>query len=99
MNRIDGALGMPELPSLVVGLRDRLAEGDLALDLTGLAATDAAGLQLLLSARLEAAARGHALTLRMPKDGPVVEMIARLGLEHAFDLTGPTQAHEQETAQ
>lgn len=97
MDRIDGALGLLEVAALVQQLQDVLEKGDLALDLTGLTQIDTAGLQFLLSAQAEATVQGHALTLQMPQDGPVPELIARLGMEHAFDRAGPAEGHEQET--
>jgi anti-anti-sigma regulatory factor len=96
MERIDGALALPEVPALVSRLRDSIADEDLALDLTGLTAIDVAGVQVLLSARAEAAARGRTFALRLPQDGPVPAMIARLGLKDAFASTGRADGPEQE---
>ncbi len=97
MERIVGVLGLPEVPSLVVGLRDGIAGGDLDLDLTGVTEIDTAGLQMLLAARAEAALRGRKLDLRLPQEGPVRALIERLGLQDAFDTTGRADGPEQET--
>ena len=99
MERIDGAIGLLDVSALAARFRDRLDQGDLALDLTGLTGIDTAGLQLLLSTRVEAAACGRAVTLRMPQDGPVAVQIAQLGLEYAFAPTGQAEDPEQEMTQ
>jgi ABC-type transporter Mla MlaB component len=97
MHRIEGALGLSVLPELVAAWRDRLAEGDLAIDLTALKNIDAAGFQALLSARAEATLRGRTLSLDLPEDGPVSAMLARLGLEPAFETARRAQSPKQET--
>jgi ABC-type transporter Mla MlaB component len=97
MNRIEGAIGLPDVPALAARLRDGLERGDLDLDLTGVTGIDAGGLQLLLSARAEAAARGRALVLRLPQGGAVPALIARLGLDPAFAAAGRPDTPEQET--
>ena len=97
MKRLDGALGLPEVPALVSWLSDRMPTEDIDLDLTGLTAIDVAGVQVLLAARAEAEVLGRAFDVRLPQDGPVPAMLARLGIEDALDPSARTQDPEQET--
>lgn len=99
MERIVGVLGLPEVPTLVVELMDGIAKGDLDLDLAGLTDIDVAGLQMLLAARAEAAARGHGLVVRLPREGSVPALIARLGLDHAFGVERGADGPGQETTE
>ena len=97
LKRLDGALGLPEVPALVSWLSDRMPTENIDLDLTGLTAIDVAGVQVLLAARAEAEVLGRAFDVRLPQDGPVPAMLARLGIEDALDPSARTQDPEQET--
>ena len=101
MDPIDGALGLPEVPPLAARLLERLKQGDVTLDLRNLTGIDTAALQLLLSARVEAAACGRSFTVQMPQDGAVPALMAQLGLKHAsgkhaFEAAGRADSPEQE---
>lgn len=70
---------------LLEALRGQGAQGNVALDLSGVTDFDSAGVQLLLSARRSVLARGDQLHLQSPS-ASVRDALAIFGLSQAFGL-------------
>lgn len=83
--RISGCVGVSAAPEVHERLTEALAaEGEVAIDLTELVECDLALLQLLVSARASAEARGRALTLS--GHGYAFERaLTHAGLEHLLE--------------
>lgn len=79
-----GPVKFPEAERLADQLAEMLAVRAVEIDATGLDETDAALLQVMLSARQQADRKGQQLTLILPADGPVAELIERLGIGPRF---------------
>lgn len=78
--RMTGRVRFADAERLSQQLSELLSERPVEIDLAGLEDTDAATLQVMISARMQAMIRGQHLTLRLPESGPVHALIERLAL-------------------
>ena len=77
---MSGQVKFPDAERLASQLASMLKERPVEIDATGLEETDAAILQVIVAARLDATRKGQDLRLRIPESGCVVELAQRLGL-------------------
>lgn len=86
--RMSGRVKFPDAPQLASQLSALLARRRVEIDLTRLEETDASILQVLVAARISARKAGQDLTLQVAAEGPVAELIGRLGLDAHLTANG-----------
>lgn len=82
--RMSGNIKLPEARVLADQLMDVLKERDVSVDATDLEATDLSVIQVLLAARAYAAGHGRKLEVIHDANGPLGQLMARLGMDGAL---------------
>lgn len=79
--RLSGHVKFPDAERLAAQLAAMLVERAVEIDATGLEETDAAILQVIVAARLDADRKRQDLKLVFPENGSVADLAQRLGLK------------------